>query len=126
MTEAELRTFFDAYSASFLQTEVEVAEFFCTPCITARNGKVQLSATRQDVHAFWAHVLHYYREMGATQGEMRSFSWVPLGANSVAATIAWSYKNVAGEQLWASTFTYNLFKTADGWKILMQTMHDSA
>lgn len=125
MTESELRTFFADYGASFLQTEVEIAAFYGAPCMTARQGIVHLHATRPQVHAFFAEVLRRYRAQGSAQGEMRRFKSVPLGANSVAATITWAYKNTVGHILWESTFTYNLYKGPEGWKILLQTMHDS-
>ena len=126
MTETELRTFFDEYGASFLKTEAEVADFYNVPCVTARQGAIRLNATRQDIEAFFGQVLRGYREQGNTQGEIRSFNWSQLGANSVAATIRWAYKNAVGAVLWEWTFTYNLYKGSDGWKILLQTMHDAA
>jgi hypothetical protein len=126
MTETELRSFFNDYATSFLQTEVEVAQFYHAPCITARQGALRLNATRQDTQAFFAEVLRRYREQGSSQGDIRSFSWLGLGANSIAATVAWAYKDVAGRVLWESTFTYNLFKNSEGWKILLQTQHDAA
>lgn len=125
MTESELRSFFTAYGASFLQTEVEIAAFYNAPCMTARQGTVHLNATRQEVQAFFAQVLRHYRAQGSTQGEMRSFESVSLGAHSAAATITWSYKSATGQALWESTFTYNLYKGPEGWKILLQTMHDA-
>ena len=126
MTESEVRSFFTDYSAAFLQTEVQIAAFYGAPCMTARQGVVHLNSTRRDVHAFFAEVLRQYRAQGSTQGEMRSLESTPLGANSVAATITWAYKSATDRVLWESTFTYSLYKGPDGWKILLQTMHDAA
>ncbi len=125
MTESELRSFFAEYGASFLQTEVEIAAFYHVPCITARQGAVHLNATRPELLAFFAQVLRQYRAQGSAQGEMRRFESVSLGANSIAATITWAYQSAAGQVLWESTFTYNLYQGPDGWKILLQTMHDA-
>ena len=126
MTEAEVRSFFKAYGDSFLETEAEVAEFYNVPCITARQGVVRLNATQEDIRSFFGEVLRRYREQGNTQGELRSLKWESLGANSIAATICWAYKDVAGRVLWRWTFTYNLYKGSEGWKILLQTLHDAA
>ena len=126
MTETELRSFFNDYAMSFVQTEVEVAQFYHAPCLTARQGAVRLNATRQDTQAFFGEVLRRYREQGSTQGDMRSFNWHSVGVNSIAATITWAYKDGAGRVIWESTFTYNLFKTSESWKILLQTQHDAA
>ncbi|HEX7632468.1 MAG TPA: hypothetical protein VF388_10065 [Lacunisphaera sp.] len=126
MTESELRSFFADYGASFLKTEVEVASFYHVPCLTARQGKVQLNATRSECEAFFAQVLRQYRAMGSAQGEMRSLKSESHGANSTVAIITWAYKNATGQVLWESTFTYTLYKGAEGWKILLQAMHDAA
>lgn len=126
MTDAEVRSFFTAYGAAFLETEDAIAAFYGAPCMTARQGVVHLNPTPGDVHAFFGAVLRQYRAQGCTQGEMRRLEWMPLGANSVAATITWAYKNAADRMLWESTFTYQLYKGPDGWKILLQTMHDAS
>ncbi len=126
MTESQLRSFFDAYGASFVESEVEIAEFYNAPCITARQGNVRLNATRQEVREFFGDVLQRYRSQGISQGDMRSFSWVSLGTNAIAATIAWEYRNADAQPLFEWTFTYNLYNGPEGWKILMQTMHDAA
>ena len=126
MTETEIRLFFENYGASFLKTGVEIAQFYNAPCITARQGAVRLNGSREDVQAFFGEVLRRYREQGSTQGEMRQFAWVALGSNAIAATITWAYKDAAGRVLWESTFTYNLCKGPEGWKILLQTQHDAA
>ena len=54
---------------------------------------------------------------------MRRFESTALGANAVAVTITWAYMDAADRVLWESTFTYQLYNGADGWKILLQTMH---
>ena len=126
MTESDLRTFFDAYGAAFAHTETEIATFYAAPCMTARQGAVRLHATRADVERFFGAVLDQYRSQGISQGDLRSFTWQPLGANACAATIAWAYRNAAGDMLFEWTFTYTLYRGAEGWKILLQTMHDAA
>src|SRR4051812_4001740 len=108
MTESELRSFFADYGTSFLETEVQIAAFYGAPCMTARQGIVHLHGTRDHVQAFFAEVLRRYRAQGSTQGDIRSFKSVPLGANSIMTTVTWAYKNAAGQILWEFTFTYNL------------------
>lgn len=125
MTPLEIRQFFEEYGASFTQSEVEVAHFYNVPCITARMGAVRLNATRQDIEAFFADVLHKYREQGFTHGDFVTLSTAALGANAALVTNRWAYRNAQGAILWEWTFTYNLYKGPSGWKILLQTMHDA-
>jgi hypothetical protein len=48
-----------------------------------------------------------------------------LGINSTLATVRWSFQDNSGNALWEWTFSYNLYRSGAGWKILLQTMHDS-
>lgn len=126
MTDADVRSFFTAYGDAFLETEDAIATFYGVPCMTAREGVLHLNSTPGDVHAFFAEVLRQYRSHGCTKGEMRRLESTPLGANSVAVTITWAYKDATDRVLWESTFTYQLYKGPDGWKIILQTMHDAS
>jgi len=122
---SEIRQFFDAYNASFEQGPAAIAQMYHAPCITARMGVPTLNATRKDVEVFFASVLEKYRAMGWASGEMVSLDSQPLGVNSTLATVRWAYKDTSGKTLWEWTFSYNLYKSARAWKILLQTMHDS-
>lgn len=126
MTETELRTFFENYGAAFTQTAHDIAAFYHAPCMTARQGAVRMNATRQDVTAFFAAVLQQYQAQGITRGELQRFSMMSLGVNAIAATVTWHYKNAHGDLLWEGTFTYTLYRGPDGWKILLQCLHDVA
>jgi hypothetical protein len=126
MNDSELRSFFQSYGDAFLGTPADIAAFYATPCITARQGQVRLNLTRADVEAFFTDALARYRAQGSAAGDIKTFASTPLGANSIAATIKWAYKDSSGSVLWEWTFTYNLYRESDGWKILLQTLHDAA
>ena len=121
----EIRRFFDAYNASFLESPEAVAKFYNEPCVTARMGVPNLNPTRQDTINFFGPVLERYRSRGWAYGEILSLEHRALGINSILATVRWAYKNKDGNTLWEWTFSYNLYKSEGGWKILLQTMHDS-
>jgi hypothetical protein len=122
---SEIRQFFDAYIASFEQGPAAIAHLYHAPCITARMGVPTLNATRKDVELFFAAVLQKYRAMGWAGGDMVSLDSQPLGINSTLATVRWAYKDTSGNTLWEWTFSYNLYRCEGGWKILLQTLHDS-
>jgi hypothetical protein len=126
MNDSELRSFFQSYGDAFLGTPADIADFYAAPCITARQGQVRLNVTQEDVEAFFTDVLTGYRAQGGAGGEIKTFASTRLGVNSIAATIEWAYKDSLGSVLWEWTFTYNLYRGSDGWKILLQTLHDAA
>lgn len=121
----EIRRFFDAYNASFLEGPEAVAQFYSAPGITARMGVPNLNVTRQDTINFFGPVLERYRSRGWAYGEILNLEHRALGINSILATVRWAYKDKGGNTLWEWTFSYNLYKRDGEWKILLQTMHDS-
>ena len=126
MNDSELRSFFESYGDAFLRSPADIADFYAAPCITARQGQVRLNATRADVEAFFTDVLAGYRALGGAGGEIKTLASTPLGTSSIAATVKWAYNDSSGSVLWEWTFTYNLYRGRDGWKILLQTLHDAA
>jgi hypothetical protein len=122
--QPDLRTFFDAYGESFLHGAEAIAVFFAEPCITARAGVVRINPSHETITAIFREVVEQYRARGFTHGDYIHIESRSLGTNSAFATLRWSYKDAAGSTLWENTFSYNLYRQANGWKILLQTMHD--
>jgi hypothetical protein len=122
---SDLREFFEAYGASFRSGPSAVASFYHEPCITARMGSTHLNLTRGDTEAFFAKAMEAYRSKGQAGGAMLSMDSHPMGKNSAIATVRWAYKDIEGKTLWEWTFSYNLYRSGGGWKILLQTMHDT-
>jgi ketosteroid isomerase-like protein len=120
----DAKPFFDAYRDSFSSGPAAVASFYAEPCVTARGGAVRVNATHADTTAIMTAVDQQYRDRGFNHGAYELVEAHGAGANAAIATVRWSYKNVGGHTLWQTTFTYNLYRGTDGWKILVQTMHD--
>jgi hypothetical protein len=53
-----------------------------------------------------------------------AFNHIALGEDHALVTVRWAYKRSSGETIWESTFSYNVIKQSDGWKIYVQTLHD--
>ena len=121
----DLRKFFQAYDVAFTKGPSSIAEFYYEPCIAARMAVARLNSTRKDTEAFFGPVLEKYRAQGFVRADIVSFESQPLGKNSVLVTIRWAYKDASDKTLWEWSFSYNLYKSNGGWKILLQTMHDS-
>jgi NTF2-like protein (DUF6841) len=122
--QVEFKAFFDAYRDSFVEGPPAIATFYSEPCVTARAGVVRVNHTHADTTALFAEVDRQYRARGFTHADYEVLESRSLGANSVCATICWSYKGADGATIWQTTFTYNLYKRVGAWKILVQTMHD--
>ena len=124
MTPNGLKAFFDQYNDGFVMGERRIADFFAVPCLTARGGVVTLNASRAALVANFAEVFQRYRDRGAVRGRILSLDGFEAGLNSDIATVRWAYLDDAGDPLWESMFTYNLYRFPDGTKIVLQTQHD--
>jgi len=122
--QPDLNPFFDAYRDSFVHGAEAIAAFYAEPCITARAGVVRVNPSHDATTAIFREVDKQYRARGFTHGDYVLMESQNVGANSAFATLRWSYKDAAGNTLWETTFSYNLYRQANGWKILLQTMHD--
>jgi hypothetical protein len=123
-TTFDAKAFLDAYRDSFAQGPTAIGSFYAEPCVTARIGMVRINPSRPDIAALFAEVDKQYRVRGFTHADYDLLDARDLGANSALATARWTYKSADGQVIWQTTFTYNLYRGAEGWRILVQTMHD--
>jgi Domain of unknown function (DUF4440) len=121
----DVTTFIEAYRDAFSRGPSAIAEFYAEPCVTVRMGVVRLNPTRKDTESLFTEVDATYRARGFTHGDVFAIHVEPLGSSSALATVQWGYKGACDELLWKTTFSYNLYRRDGGWKILVQTMHDS-
>ena len=116
--------FFERYVDAW-NDPARLQEFYAAPFIAARLGATKLNETRPETERFFQDVLAKYRSKGFSMARRLSFQSIPLGSNSVLATIAWAYEDQAGSTLWEWTFSYNLYVVDRRWQIVLQTLHDS-
>lgn len=122
--QMDLGKFFDLYRDSFPAGPAAIAAFYSEPCVTERGDMVRVNATHADTTALFAEVDRQYRARGFTHADYLPLNSHELGANSVLATIRWTYKNSHDAPLWETTFSYNLYKCNSEWRVLVQTMHE--
>jgi hypothetical protein len=115
----------EAYRDALGHGPKAITEFYAEPCVTAQMGVVRVSPTREDTERLLAEVEATYRTRGFTHGDILAVDVQPLGANSALATVLWGYMGACEELLWKATCSYNLYRHDGGWKILVQTTHDS-
>ena len=121
----EITEFIEAYRDSFSHGPNAIAAFHTEPCVMVRMGVLRVNATRHDTELFFVEADAENRARGFTHGDILNIDAHALGSNSALASVRWAYKGACDELLWKTTFSYNLYRYDGGWKILVQTMHDS-
>ena len=125
--EAEMSAFLNQYSEAFVNYDGDqIAELYCVPTITMRgDGSIHCFQSREEIARFFQGVADTYRGEGAS-GTMHDLEVVPIGERSALATVTW--KNLRPDGSVARQFrnSYNVVRFAEGWRILVSTVHLSA
>ena len=94
------------------------------PCVIAREGVVRIRQNHAETTQLFTPVDEQYRARGFKRGDYAVLDLRDLGPSSALATLRWAYKDEAGNTIWETAFSYNLYRQDNAWKILVQTMHD--
>ena len=124
MLQTPVREFFDAYEIAFAEGATAIAAFYAIPCVFARGGVVRFVHTDDDFAELGGQIDAQYRERGFHSAKYVALGAQDLGINSKFVTLRWAYLDKTDSTIWETTFSYNLYKQKDGWKVLMQTIHD--
>ena len=121
----EVTTFIEAYGAAMSYGPSAAMEFYSEPCLTVAMGAARMHPTRKDMESVLGDADARDRTRGFTRADLVTLDVQPLGSSSALATVKWASKGACEEMLGTTTVSYNLSWLDGGWKIVVQTMHDS-
>ena len=119
----EIHAFFSAYRDAFNRLDGEaVAALYAVPSGIADDTGYEHWPTLQHIERNMVQLCRLYRENGYQSAVFQPASFIEQGPNFAVADVAWTIVWSAKEP---STFntTYNLMRTADGWRVLLATAY---
>ena len=120
----EIKDYFDTYIQLFLQDLVKFNECYSVPSISVRDdGTFYAFMTKEQAYQFFEDALKRYSEEGCKYWLIKNLSVTPLGALAVMVTIDWVMERDDHSPIRGWRQSYNLFKSSDGWKITLSTVH---
>ena len=126
--EVEMSDFFGRrYNDAWKFDGNEIAKLYYIPSVTVRgDGSIHCLQSHRELAQFFQGVLDTYRGQGSTGTTMHDLLVVPIGDRSALATMTWKMLAADGSSIREWRQSYNMIRTAEGWRILVSTFHLSA
>ena len=123
----EISEFFERYRDAFNALDGNaVAEFYAEPSGIAQNGVYTHWPQRQPVMENMNALCKLYRDRGFVRAGFEPHQFIAQGADYAVADVQWRIDWNNGQAPWTFKTTYNLVRTAQGWKVLLCTAYAEA
>jgi len=120
VSEASVRAFLAAYIAAFKSLSgARIAAFYNMPSVSLRgDGAVHSFASLKETEEFLAKLASTYHAEGGRNWRPENLALVPLGRNTVLASVDWHMERGDGSTLRQWRHSYLLTNTPSGLRIL--------
>ena len=123
----EIREFFESYRDAFNALDGSaVAAFYAEPSGIAQDGVYTHWPQRQPVVENMTALCKLYQDKGFVRADFEPHRFIDQGANYAVADVQWRIDWSGGQEPWRFKTTYNLVRTAQGWKVLLCTAYSEA
>jgi hypothetical protein len=121
---AEIRAFFEHYREAFDRLDGEaVARLFAVPSGIASDSGYTHWPTFEPIRANMVALCALYRENGYASAMFEPVTFLAQGENYAIADISWNIERSGQREPWRFHTTYNLMRTAEGWRVLLCTAY---
>ena len=121
---AEIRAFFERYREAFDQFDGEaVARLHAVPSGIASDSGYTHWPTFEAIRANMVALCALYRENGYASAAFEPVAFLAQGENYAVADISWNIERSGQREPWRFNTTYNLMRTAKGWRVLLCTAY---
>ena len=125
--QAEIRAFFEQYRDAFNALDgAAVAAFYAEPSGIAQDGVYTHWPDRQPVVANMMALCKLYRDKGFIRADFAPSYCFEQGEQYAVADVQWCITWREDQAPWNFNTTYNLVRTAIGWKVLLCTAYSEA
>ena len=123
----EIREFFETYRDAFNTLDGSaVAAFYAEPSGIAQDGMYAHWPQRQPVVENMTALRELYQDRGFVRADFEPHQFIDQGANYAVADVQWRTDWDGEQEPWHFKTTYNLVRTAQGWKVLLCTAYSEA
>lgn len=121
---SDIQAFFERYCAAFNALDgEEVARLYAEPSAIAQDGAFTVWTKRSDVQDNMTKLCQLYRERGYVSATFEEGAYLQQGADYAIADVRWHIVWASGQEPWDFNTTYNLVRTAEGWRVLVCTAY---
>ncbi len=121
----EIREFFEQYRDAFDRLDGEaVAGLYHVPSGIVSNRGCTHWNTYEPIRQNMVALCELYRNNGYRAATFEPSAFISQGSDHAIADIAWRIDRSDGQVPWCFHTTYNLRRTAQGWRVLLCTAYE--
>lgn len=121
----DIRAFFDRYRDAFNRLDGEaVARLYAVPAGIVSAGGYTHWTSFEPIVANMVALCRLYADNGFSATAYVPAAFIEQGSDFAVADLAWTIERTGGQAPWRFHTTYNLARTAEGWRILLCTAYE--
>ena len=123
----EITAFFEAYRDAFNSLDGhKVADLYAEPSGIAQDAAYTHWPSRKPVRENMIALCEIYKEKGFARADFAPRQFIDQGENHAVADLLWRIEWNEEQEPWQFKTTYNLVRTAEGWRVLLCTAYSEA
>jgi hypothetical protein len=121
----DITAFFERYRDAFNALDGRlIAELYAEPSGIAQAGAFTHWPDRRSVRENMDALCALYRSKGYARGSFQVSAFLSQGSQHAIADLLWRIEWNGGAAPWSFRTTYNLVRTAQGWRVLLCTAYE--
>ncbi len=121
----DVTDFFEQYRDAFNRLDGDaVANLFCVPSGIVSDRGLTAWQSREPIAENMVALCALYRANGYKQANFAPNHFISQGTDFAVADVAWTIEREAGAEPWHFHTTYNLRRTAEGWRVVLCTAYE--
>ena len=123
----EIRSYFESYRDAFNALDGSaIAELYAEPSGIAQDATYTHWPSRQSVEENMAALCKLYEDKGFLRADFEVSQFIDQGTNHAVADLLWRIDWSGEQEPWRFKTTYNLVRTAQGWRVQLCTAYSEA
>lgn len=124
---SEIRAFFEKYRDAFNALNGNaVASLYAEPSGIAQDAVYTHWASRRDVAENMNALCRLYESKGFVRADFEPGQFIQQGESHAVADVQWRIDWSGDQAPWHFRTSYNLLRTAEGWRVLLCTAYTEA
>ena len=121
----DVTEFFEQYRDAFNRLDGgSIADLFCVPSGIVSDCGLTAWQSREPIAENMVALCALYRANGYKRAHFQPHHFIPQGDDFAVADVAWTIEREAGAEAWRFHTTYNLRRTAEGWRVVLCTAYE--
>jgi len=121
----DIKDFFEQYCDAFNRLDGDaIANLFCVPSGIVSDRGLTAWQSREPIAENMIALCALYRANGYKRASFEPSHFIAQGTDFGLADVAWTIEREAGADPWHFHTTYNLRRTANGWRVVLCTAYE--